>query len=302
MTGNRIFLTGATGKIGQHLLRILCDKGAHVTAFVRNPEKLSALGLPVKVAVGDVNDIQTFEKAIPGHTHLFILSAYDTRHEAALVSAALKVAPTLVHVVKLSAFGASASADPGTVTALHGKAELEIAETLKAHGKEGTVAVTYLRPNDFMDNTLVYDAPSIKAESTVYGNYGDSAIGSISAWDVANVAAVVLTSGEDERAKYAGLGLSLTGPRAVTAAEKCAIVTQVIGKEVTYVDVGDAGFYQAILPEMGPFIAYGVMQLGQLFRLTFANNRFTTGTVEIITGQKPKSWEEFLQENKAALM
>ncbi|KXS14746.1 NAD(P)-binding protein [Gonapodya prolifera JEL478] len=302
MAGNRIFVTGATGQVGQHLLKILCHKGAQVTAFVRNPGKVEALGLPVKVAVGDMNDIQSFENAIPGHTHLFILSAWDTSREAALVSAAIKAAPALVHVVKLSALGASASGEPGTVAALHGKAELEIAETVKAHGKESTVAVTYLRPHDFMDNILLLDAPSIKADSTIRGNYSDSAIGSISAWDVANVAATVLTSNEEERVRYAGLGFTLTGPQAVTSAEKCALVSKVIGKEVKYVDVGDAALYQALLPHVVPSIAYGVMQIGQAFRLAFTNHRFTTGTVEIITARKPKSWEEFLGENRAALL
>lgn len=43
----RIAITGATGFLGGHLVRVLADAGHEITAVVRNPDKASALGVAV---------------------------------------------------------------------------------------------------------------------------------------------------------------------------------------------------------------------------------------------------------------
>ena len=39
----KVFVTGATGFIGQHLCHYLAKQGHHVNAFVRNAHKISCL-------------------------------------------------------------------------------------------------------------------------------------------------------------------------------------------------------------------------------------------------------------------
>jgi len=57
----RVFLTGATGYIGSHLIPELLKRGHHVRALVRNPSRLAAGAEPV---VGNALDATTFAEAI----------------------------------------------------------------------------------------------------------------------------------------------------------------------------------------------------------------------------------------------
>jgi nucleoside-diphosphate-sugar epimerase len=51
----RVFVTGATGFIGQHLCRHLIDRGDEVVALVRSPVKASRLPPEVKTMAGDLS-------------------------------------------------------------------------------------------------------------------------------------------------------------------------------------------------------------------------------------------------------
>lgn len=52
---------------------------------------------------------------------------------------------------------------------------------------------------------------------------------------------------------------------------------------------------------MGDRYSYLLVNLSQEYRLQLSGNiGFTTGNVEIITGQKPRSLEQFLNDAKAA--
>jgi putative NADH-flavin reductase len=63
----KIIIFGSTGKTGIELLRQALEKGHHVTAFARSPEKLADIGTSeIEVARGDVLDQQAVGKAISG--------------------------------------------------------------------------------------------------------------------------------------------------------------------------------------------------------------------------------------------
>jgi putative NADH-flavin reductase len=63
----RLFLLGATGGIGQHLVRIALDHGHCVSAYVRSPEKLAFTHERLKVSAGNVFQADQMAQALPGH-------------------------------------------------------------------------------------------------------------------------------------------------------------------------------------------------------------------------------------------
>ena len=68
-------VTGATGHIGNVLVRKLVEKGYEVTAFVRNTEKAEYLkNLDIKFAYGDVRNIESLERAFNGAEIVFHLA------------------------------------------------------------------------------------------------------------------------------------------------------------------------------------------------------------------------------------
>jgi len=72
----KAFLTGATGFIGGHLLRTLLSDGAAVRCLVRaSSDRRNLEGLDCDVAVGDLRDSQSLDRAMQGSEVVFHCAA-----------------------------------------------------------------------------------------------------------------------------------------------------------------------------------------------------------------------------------
>lgn len=68
----RVLITGATGKIGNSLTAMLLERGDHVVALVRDPDRAGALlSSEVEVAQGDVTDPESLRFAAAGVEAVF---------------------------------------------------------------------------------------------------------------------------------------------------------------------------------------------------------------------------------------
>jgi putative NADH-flavin reductase len=70
----RLFILGATGAIGQHLLRIGLERGHELTAYVRSPHKISRANGRLAVVQGDVFSVGAMARSLAGHDA--VLSAF----------------------------------------------------------------------------------------------------------------------------------------------------------------------------------------------------------------------------------
>src|SRR6476469_7433896 len=70
----RLFVLGATGAIGRHLLRIGLEREHQLTAFVRSPNKISQRSGLLKVVQGDVFNASQLTQCLAGHD--CVLSAF----------------------------------------------------------------------------------------------------------------------------------------------------------------------------------------------------------------------------------
>lgn len=68
----KVIIFGATGTIGQHLVSQAIHAGHSVTAFVRNPSKLTITSNRLNFVTGDVLKILDVESAIEGHDTVII--------------------------------------------------------------------------------------------------------------------------------------------------------------------------------------------------------------------------------------
>ena len=73
-----IFVTGATGFIGSHLVPILIKRGHRVTCFVRDPARAGAGLQGVVLAQGDITDRESLRAAMRGAEQVFHLAAWYT--------------------------------------------------------------------------------------------------------------------------------------------------------------------------------------------------------------------------------
>src|SRR5882762_542785 len=63
----KLFILGATGAIGQHLLHIALERGHQVTAYVRSPQKIGFKHERLKVVSGDVFNPDQMARSMAGH-------------------------------------------------------------------------------------------------------------------------------------------------------------------------------------------------------------------------------------------
>ncbi len=72
------FVTGATGLLGNNLVRLLVSRGVRVKALVRSKQKAADqfAGLPIEIVQGDMRDVSGFAASLRGVDILFHTAAY----------------------------------------------------------------------------------------------------------------------------------------------------------------------------------------------------------------------------------
>src|ERR1039458_8233228 len=74
----KILVTGATGNVGSLVVTELLKRGAEVRALVRKQPEAGKLPAGVEVAIGDLLDPVSVERAMQGADKLFLLNAVVT--------------------------------------------------------------------------------------------------------------------------------------------------------------------------------------------------------------------------------
>jgi putative NADH-flavin reductase len=112
-----IVVFGATGATGQQIVQQAVSQGHRVTAFVRRPEGLGAIGARVRIVIGDVTqDRSKVAQAVQGQEVVIsALGRRNTLHSERLISRAVDaIAPAMEQagvrrIILVSAFGVGES-------------------------------------------------------------------------------------------------------------------------------------------------------------------------------------------------
>jgi uncharacterized protein YbjT (DUF2867 family) len=276
-----ILVTGATGKIGVEVVRLLGEAGVPARALLRNPDKAKGWK-GIEVVQGDLDDAASVAAALAGVDTVLLLTAANAKQEKAVIDASVRAG--VKKMVKISAMGAS----PESPIALaRGHAESEAA--LQRSG----MAWTILRPGMFAQNFLAF-APSIKAAGQFSASVKDGRVAPIDARDIAAVAVKALVEPGHEGKTYA-----LTGAEAITHAEMAEKIGAAIGKPVRYVDVPLEETRAAVTRAGMPAWLVEDM-LGFQSAIAAGGAGGVSGDVERILGRKPRSFDDFAHDYAAA--
>ena len=280
-----ILVTGATGRVGYHLMELLADAGAEATAMVR----VEARGIDLPGTAGHL--VASLEDPPPASVlrefnRVFLLSPAE-QEQAALETVfidALVAAGHRPHVVKMAADG---FADPG-VEVRFVVSHRDVALHLDATG----LPVTYLAPSLYME-TLLEAAGTIRDEGVIRAPAGRGRVGFVAARDVAAVAARVLTSPGYEDTTYV-----LTGPEALSYRDVAERVSEVFAREVDYENQTASRARKAMLDRgLDRWAAEGRLELFEWIRQGGADT--VTAAVREVTGDDPRPIEDWLENARA---
>jgi uncharacterized protein YbjT (DUF2867 family) len=285
MEGSVILVTGATGKVGQEVVRQLSVAGVPVKALVRDPLRATPVRVPgVQIAVGDLSRPETLDAAFAGAERLFLLTSVDP-DQVALQGAAVEASRKagVQRIVKVSVAGGP---DAGTqIGRWHWATEKQI----EASG----IDFTFLRPTLYMQQMLTY-APDIASTGTFSAPLGAGAIAAIDARDVAAVAVRALTEEGHARRIY-----DLTGPAALNFEEMADEISRAIGRKVSYVHVPPEYARKQMLAAGVPrWLADDMLILFASFREGYG--AALSDAVKQVTGNRPRSFREFVRDHASA--
>ncbi len=276
---NKILVTGATGNVGSHIVRLLKDRGADFVAGTSG----NAIDGIESVSI-DFADVASLEKAMQGISTLFMVLPNHPdmiQWGKNIIDAAKKT--RVRHIVRSS--GSLAKID----------SPLKVIELLRATDqdvKDSGIYYTITAPQFFMQNFINFFADDYK-NGTIYLPAGDGKIGWVDVRDIAAVNVEVLLNTE----KYNNQSLTITGSECLSYTEAVSQMNEVLGKESQYVAVPDEAAIKA-MKDMGfpPFMIDLMISLNHTIVEGYAEE--VTDTVEKVTGQKPISFKQFVADNK----
>lgn len=85
----KLLILGATGRVGSEVTRRALEDGHHVTAFIRNPEKLTVDSAALTIFKGDVLNQEDLDQVMKGHDA--VISAISTDGGSTLSEATPKI-------------------------------------------------------------------------------------------------------------------------------------------------------------------------------------------------------------------
>jgi uncharacterized protein YbjT (DUF2867 family) len=279
-----ILVSGATGRVGGNLVRVLSSAGAQVRVIVRDLAAATRLIAPgVEIVRGDFEDEATLDAAMEGVDKAFLLppgTMRQVKQEANFIDAAKRA--KLRHVVKLSLIKADPKS-PGPIPQWHGMAE----KRLEASG----VKFTHLRPNFYMQNMFWFSRP-IREIDTFCLPMGDAKIAPVDVRDIASTAAEVLLGTGHEGRTYL-----LTGPETMDCWELAEQFSLATGRRITYKPIAPEEFKSLVLKHWNLIEPYADAIVSIWRGMAGGGYDQLSGDVEHVTHRKPGSFADFLRDH-----
>ncbi len=277
----KILVTGGTGHVGSEVVKELRKRDADVRVLVRKEGAHMPEG--VEVAIGDLLDPVSVQKALQGVDKLYLLNAVvPDELTQGLIAYDLARRLKLKHIVYHSVFRAEHFKDVP-----HFASKLAIENALR----EFDVPFTIIRPNYFSQNDISLKVPLMNA-----GIYpmplGPLGISPVDIRDIAEATAIALTSDGHHGKTY-----NLNGPDVLSGHRTALIWSGLLGREIRY-SGDDMDAFEEQMRKLVP--SWSAFDLRMMFQAYLERGfRAEAGDVETLTGllgHTPRRYEDFARE------
>ena len=282
-----ILITGATGHFGTATINSLLEKGisaSDITALVRDEDKAAGLkekGIQIKI--GDYHNYDSLKEALKGVEKLLLVPSSDLNERLQqhknVINAAIENGVKQIAYTSIDIDSFTESVIP-LVSQIHS----DTADFLKESG------VPYTLLNDTLYADLIPAFAGEKVlETGIFFPAGDGKTPFVARTEMAEAAAVVLTTEGHENREYA-----ITAETAYSFAEIAAIITEITGNDVQYLRP-EADAYIAHLVKVG--VPEGNARFFAGFGVAIGKGEFDTNRSDLgrLLGRKPLELKEFLK-------
>jgi uncharacterized protein YbjT (DUF2867 family) len=276
-----ILITGASGSVSREVVREMEKTGQAFCAMYRSKEEAAKAPAGVKTAIADFRDAASLLRVLQGVERVYLVCSPVqelVELEGNVIDACQKTG--VKKIVLNSALGAGDY--DKSFPSWHRKVE----DRLRTSGIDFVI----LRPNGFMQNTITYLSPSIRAQGAFYDAMGNAKTSYIDVRDVAAVAAKTLTTDG-----HAGKTYELNGPEAITQDELATRIAEKSGRVVNHVNIPREAHQKAMLD-----LGMPEWQVKALIELQdyYVSGRAAAldGVVEKILGRPARTMDQFLTE------
>lgn len=279
-----ILVTGALGNVGAEVVKALCTKGQTVRAADIEVGKLKErFDDAVEAVRFDFTDPSTYAATFKGVKKMFYMRPPHLTNIPRDMVPSMDAAKAagVTYAVFLSIIGIE---DAKYVP--HFKVE----EYLQKIGMQ----TTFLRCSFFMQNLNTTHRKEIKGRSELFIPVGKAKTSFIDARDIGAVAAVILTE-----EGHAGRNYDLTGSEALDYWEAAQIMTEVLGRKIMYRNPNPLYFLLETTRRGIPF-RYALVMLGLYTSTRFGMAEQVTDEIERLTGRKPITFRQYVQDYKDA--
>lgn len=277
-----ILVTGASGTIGKAVLAEVARTGDQHRAMYRFKTEAAKAPVGTETAIADFSDKTSLAAALRGVDTVYLVCS-PIPDLVQLESNAIEASESagVRRIVLNSALGAADYHK--SFPSWHRKVEDTLRATKMAH--------CILRPNSFMQNILMYFAPSIRAQGAFYAAMENARTSYLDVRDIAVVAAKALRGGEHDGKTY-----ELNGPEALTQSEVAEKIARHAGVAAQYVDIPVEAQRKAMLDRgMPEWQVNALLELQEYYR--GGQGGTADGLLEKLLGRPPARMDVFLQEH-----
>lgn len=279
----KVMVTGALGNVGGYVAKYLMENQQDVVCADINLDALtSKFGDKAEAVYFDFTEPKTFQAALKGIDRVFIMRPPHLGKPEDLKPfvEALKSQGNMKLVSFLSLIGVENNPVPP-----HHKIE----KYIEAAG----LPYCHIRPSFFMQNISGVHAFEIKHFDRIVVPVKDALTSFIDAEDIGEITAKVLSEPE----KHQNKGYSITGPEAIDYFAAAKILTEELGRTITYANPKPALAKKYWIDIRGLDKEYSTV-MGMLYMMTrMGTAKKVTTVFEDVVGKKPQTFRQFVKKN-----
>ena len=278
----KVLVTGASGNVGRYVIKELLNKKEDVVAAGTNTKKLKELfGNEVNVVHFDFTNKSTFDEALRGVDRVFLMRPPHLGKPEDLYPF---IDAMKSHDIKLVSFLSLMGIEKNTIPPHH---------KIEKYIEKAKVPFAHIRPGFFMQNISGIHSIEIKEKNEIFVPAGKSKTSFIDAADIGLSVATLLHKPE----KHKNKAYTITGSESLNYYQIAETLSELTGKKIIYKKPSFLKYRNYYIKKRGLDKEYVNVTVALYFMTRMGTAKMVTNEFYELTGQKPRTFHEFVREN-----